>query len=131
MQQALSMATAILARLESDVRQSGGRLAVAVLPSRIQVEPTLAEREHRGVADLLGLSEADLGLELEIARTMVERLAQANTPTLALLDPLRSASPGMALYYNRDWHLNVRGHQAVAEILARWLIEMGLLSRLR
>ena len=126
MQQAVERAGAILARLDRDVREGGGRLAVAILPTRAQVEPAPVASTHRAVGALLGLAESDLGYEDEVARTVQERLTSAGVPTLPLRGPLSAAAGAEPLYYTRDWHLNARGHRAAATALAGGLAELGL-----
>ena len=126
MQQAVARSGAILTRLDRDVRERGGRLAVAILPTRAQVEPSLAGSSHRTVAALLGLAEPDLTYEDEVARAVQEHLAAAGVPTLPLRDPLGAAAGGEPLYYSRDWHLNADGHRAAAAALASGLAELGL-----
>jgi lysophospholipase L1-like esterase len=127
LREAAAQAGAILARLDQDVMANGGRLAVAVLPTRAQVEPDLARPLHRKVSGLLGLADGDLVAEDEVAGVVQERLTAAGVATLRLREPLTAASGAEGLYYSRDWHLNARGHQVVAAALARGLGELGLL----
>ena len=128
MRSAVARAGAILARLDRDVRDTGARLAVAILPSRAQVEPGLAGPSHRVVGSLLGLSEADLSYEDDVAQVVQARLAAAGVPTLSLREPLTAAAGQQPLYYSRDWHLNARGHRAAATALGQGLAELGLAS---
>jgi lysophospholipase L1-like esterase len=125
--QALERAGGILTRLDQEVRANGGRLLVAVLPTRAQVEPALAREQQRAAAGLLGLNEADLAYEQEVGRAIEARLGAAGVPTLPLGEALGAAAGSEALYYSRDWHLNRRGHQAAAQGLAGGLEALGLL----
>jgi lysophospholipase L1-like esterase len=127
MRDTLTRASAILARLDRDVRDHSGRLAVVILPTRAQVEPDLARPAQQQVAGLLGLGPADLAYEDEVTRTVGEQLAAAGVPTLPLRDPLREAAGPEPLYYSRDWHLNARGHRAAAAALGQGLAALGLL----
>lgn len=126
MRQAVARAAAILARLDRDVRDRGSRLAVLILPTRVQVEPSLAGPALRAVGNLLGLSEADLTYDDEVANTVRERLTASGVPTIWLREALAAAAGPEPLYYSRDWHLNARGHAAVAPLIARGLAELGL-----
>ena len=61
--QALALAGEFLVELDQMVRADGSRFAVALLPSRWQVEPDLADDDRRAVATLLGLGSQDLVLD--------------------------------------------------------------------
>jgi lysophospholipase L1-like esterase len=124
--QALERAGGILVRLDQEVRANGGRLLVAVLPTRAQVEPGLAREGQQAVAGLLGLNEADLAYEQEVGRAIEARLGAAGVPTLPLREALSAEAGAEALYYSRDWHLNRRGHQVAARGLAQGLEALGL-----
>jgi hypothetical protein len=119
LQASLSQAGQLLSWLNRDVRDNAGRLVVAVLPTRRQVEPALARADRDGtVAQLLSLSPSDLAFDDEVVRTMLGYLTAAGVGTVSLQDSLRKAThPDRPLYYSRDWHLNVRGNQVVATAL--------------
>jgi hypothetical protein len=118
---AVARAADILVRLDQDVRANGGRLAVTILATRAQVEPNLGKPQQRATAALLGLGEAELGFDDEVAATVAGRLRPAGVPMLSLREALGAAAGAEPLYYSRDWHLNVAGHRAVAAALAEWL----------
>ena len=48
-------------------------------------------------------------------------LAPIPVPRLDLLPPLRAALPGPDLFYQETVHLTPRGHEVVAEELARFI----------
>ena len=132
MQAAQTRAGAILARLDQEVRSKDGRLLVAILPTRAQVEPALARDDRRVVAGLVGLAEADLDFDDRVAASTEQALRAAEAPVLALREALTEAAAGAGgepLYYTRDWHLNRRGHAAAAQALARGLEQLGLRPR--
>jgi hypothetical protein len=116
----------LLIRLSRDVQTNGGRLAVAVLPTRAQVELARARAELFSVVALLGLNESDYALEDEVAREILDQLSRAGVVTISLHEPLQAAAQGQSLYYGRDWHLNILGHQIVASALQHQLLEMLL-----
>lgn len=108
---------AIAVTLDRRVRADGGRLVVAVLPTRAQVEPERARGEQRRVAELLGLAPASLGFEDEVVGALVSRLGDAGMTVVSLLAPLRQAATTAEQYYARDWHLGPAGHRTVAAAL--------------
>jgi lysophospholipase L1-like esterase len=109
---------AIAARLDADVRAQGGRLVVALLPTRAQVEPAAADAERAPVARLLELGPAALAFEDEVLAELAVRVAAAAIPVVPLRDALRDAAATEAQYYPRDWHLGPAGHRTVAAALA-------------
>lgn len=127
MEAAVARAGAILVRLDQDVRANHGRLVVAFLPTRWEVEPELAGPTVRSVAGLLGLDASDLDYAARVREAVAQRLAEASVPTIDLLPALTSAVTAEGLYYSRDWHLNPRGHRAAALGLARGLAQLDLL----
>lgn len=116
----------MLRLLNAQVAADGGRLALLVIPSKPQVEP---EDERGGLARAARLLELDpetVRYE-EIARERI--LGAGRAAGVAVVDPLpglQQAARGGRVYYRRDWHLNVRGNQALAEILDAELAELGL-----
>lgn len=130
MQAALTRAGGILGRLNQEIRANDGRLVVAILPTRAQVEPALARAGRQAVAELVGLAEADLAYEDRVADSIEQALRAAELPGLPLRAALTEAAGtagGEPLYYTRDWHLNRRGHAAAAEALERGLGQLRLL----
>lgn len=113
----------LLVRLSHDVHANGSRLAVAMLPTRTQVEFARARPELHSVAALLGLSESDYALDDEVARAILHQLSRAGVITLSLHESLSAAAQSRPLYYSRDWHLNTFGHQVVASALRQQLLE--------
>jgi hypothetical protein len=108
----------MVARMAGEVAARGSALRVAVLPSRMQVEPALAAPEAARTARLLGLEEEDLAAADGTSRALLDALAAAGVSVLSLEDRLRAAARDGPTYYSRDWHLNVRGHRVVADALA-------------
>ncbi len=62
-----------------------------------------------------------------------ERFAQAldplGLPQLDVLPALRAALPGPDLFYQETVHLTPRGHEVVADALARFIDDRQLLPR--
>lgn len=113
----------LLIRLSRDAQANGSCLAIVLLPTRAQVEPTRARPELHRVATLLELSESDYGLEDDVTRELAQQLSDAGVVTISLHEPLSAAAQGLPLYYGRDWHLNVLGHQAVDSAIQEALFE--------
>ena len=127
LEQAFGDTADILTQLGREVGASGGDSAVALLPTRYQVEPDLAAEVYRRTAALLGLGEADLDFDDEVSRGMLDRLTATGVTTFSLKGPLRAVRTGEPLYYERDWHLNALGHRVAALALDEQLTRLGLL----
>lgn len=119
----------MLTLLDGQVAADGGKLVVMVIPSKPQVEP---EDERGGLARavrLLALPPEDAEYDDVSRARMIAAVRAANVP---LIDPLpelqQAAKAGKDArnYYRRDWHLNIRGNQIMAETLDARLTELRL-----
>lgn len=109
----------LLRRFKADVEVSGGRPIVLVLPSRLQVEAEQDADRTREVAEILGLTEKDLGLETRLGDEALSIAQGLKIDTIDLAPPLEEAhrSTGENLFYRTDWHLDTSGHRILAEQL--------------
>ncbi len=104
------------------MRSNGGRLAVALLPTRSQVEPTRERDKMLTVASLLGLSETDIAFNDKVGPAVLDQLTAAGIPVISLHAGLAAASESLASsFYDYDWHLNGSGHRVLASMLLAWL----------
>ena len=92
----ISRAGASLIRLDGEVRSNGGRLAVALLPTRSQVEPTRERDKMLTVASLLGLSETDIAFNDKVGPAVLDQLTAAGIPVISLHAGLAAASESQA-----------------------------------
>jgi hypothetical protein len=58
-----------------------------------------------------------------VTQAILQQLSHAGVTTIPLLEPLQGAAQGRPLYYSRDWHLNIFGHQVVDSVLQQQLLE--------
>ena len=108
----------VVATLAREVREAGAELQVVLLPSKLQVEepgPAVAR-----VAQRLGLESYLPPLEDRVRSDVGRFLGTSGVPFLDLTDRLRAAyrREPSSLFYEDDWHLNVRGHREVGLALA-------------
>ncbi|MCC7104944.1 MAG: hypothetical protein IT307_07355 [Chloroflexi bacterium] len=131
MEAAINRAAAILVRLNHDVLGQGGKLVVALLATRAQVEPDGARPDLSAVGTMLGLSEADMRFDDIVLERVETTLSQQDVPVLPLRRALTEAARSGQLYYSKDWHLNIAGHRAVADALADGLARLSVLPTAR
>jgi hypothetical protein len=101
-------------------------MVVVLLPSKLDIDwvaPRYDDVKARLLA-ALALGEADLGANARLAQTLARRLSGWGVRVVDLQPFLREHEP--PLYWDQDYHLNVRGHLAVAQALER---ELGSLLR--
>jgi len=108
--------------LDENVRQSGARLAVMLIPDEYQVDPEVFATAARRA----GMPAAAYDLERP-QRELVPALAARGVPVLDLLPPSRRAAAAQPLYRARDTHWNAAGNRLAASELARFLVEQRLL----
>jgi len=112
---AVDTAASIAVEMQNACREKGIRLIFVYLPPHLRGQPQHFEAEFQECEELLEGASVDLGLSDAIADAMVDFLASRQ---VELLDqrPIFSACPD-PLFYRVDRHLNVRGHQVIAEAL--------------
>jgi len=111
----------ILKALKDRVEASGGQLAVAVLPVKIQCEPEAFE----SLCTRFRLDPARFDLE-QIGRLVVASARERGIAAIDLLPALRAAIAAGEEPFYREGHLRALGHERVAETLASFLRAEGL-----
>jgi len=105
----------LLQAFDRDVRASGARLAVLVVPSRFEIHPAFA-REQFGSVDRM---------DLDRPRRLASELLIASDLTHFDLTPgIRAAAErqgGDTLYFRRDAHLTEAGNAVASELVAAWI----------
>ena len=103
---------------------AGARTAIVLMPARFQVD----DGDYGRLVDIVAASGGEL-----IRDAATERFAQAldplGLPQLDVLPALRAALPGPDLFYQETVHLTPRGHEVVADALARFIDDRQLLPR--
>ena len=118
---------AVLSAFDGAVRRDGGRLLVAVLPTRSQIEPDRARPDQAAIVELLRLEPSSLRIEDDVEQALLTASERRQVSTLSLRQPLAAAAAS-PLYYSVDWHLNPTGHQVVAGALVRAIAQFRLVS---
>jgi lysophospholipase L1-like esterase len=122
---------AILQQLQAETEAHGAQLAVVLIPREAQVHPELYNErviEYAKRYDLLqaGLDVWDISAPNHaIADLMLER----GIPTLDLMPGFQAyaqTNDGL-LYFEKDIHLNEKGHQLAANLICDWLVEQELI----
>ena len=103
---------------------AGARTAIVLMPARFQVD----DGDYGRLVDIVAASGGKL-----IRDAATERFTQAldplGLPQLDVLPALRAALPGPDLFYQETVHLTPRGHEVVADALARFIDDRHLLPR--
>ena len=118
----LEVATRALGELDRDVRAGGGRLAIALMPARFQLDPAelrAAARRHRAVGRSAHRRRRH--------RALPRRDGAAGVPTLDLLPVLKAAPAGQ--FFVHTVHFTPAGHETVAAALDAFLQREGSSSR--
>ena len=126
LERAMARLENVLVEFQQQVEVAGGRLIVMVIPTKRQVETLNAvegERFERA-ADILEQSPEDRDPALRVREWVLALCERNELEALDLLPGLRARfeSERQVLYYSTDWHLNPAGHQAVAELMAEYLL---------
>jgi hypothetical protein len=114
LREAWDVTRALLLALEREVRASGARFGVLLVPSRFEVDPA-TQRRSEGRTDYA-----------RPHRLLREFLAGQGLAHLDLAPSLREAAaqPDAApLYFRRDMHWTALGNEVAGGIVARWVAE--------
>ncbi len=90
-------------------------LIVLLLPSKIEIEWSTDELRLNKSKELLGLTDADLQINLQLLGKIAVWLNNQRINYLNLFDYMKGKDH--KLFWNRDYHLNDYGHQVIAETL--------------
>ena len=102
---------------------AGAGTAIALMPARFQVDDADFGRLREAVAAAGGELVRDAASE-----RFDRALADLPLPRLDLLPALRQARAGSDLFFQETVHLTPRGHEVVADALARFIDERHLLA---
>lgn len=116
---ALDAALEALLELQRQCAHRGARLLVATLPAKPDVDGDDRATQAELLATL-GLEAQDLAVNEALGARLRAALADAGVEALDLA-PVLKARPG-PMYWVRDYHLAVAGHEAVGLALARRVV---------
>ena len=97
----------------------GARLVYVYVPPAFEVGLPGIEEEVAALTQLLGLEESDLFTSRQIGRSLMDGLDRMGVASLDMGPALRTA--GAPTYWERDLHINLRGHEVIAEALSSWI----------
>ena len=117
----LGVAARALVALSRDVQAGGGRLAIALMPARFQLDPAEFERLRVVTEPMAGPIARDAATERFSAA-----LAPLGVPTIDLLPALRTAPHGQ--FFAGTVHLTAAGHDTVAAALEAFIRRERLLD---
>lgn len=99
------------------------RTGIMLMPARFQVDDPDYGRLKEAVAAAGGQLVRDAATE-----RFDRALASLDVPRIDPLPALRAALPGPDLFFQRNVHLTPRGHDLIAGVLERFLIDSGLVD---
>ena len=103
---------------------AGARTAVVLMPARFQVD----DGDYGRLVDIVAAAGGELVRDAATDR-FTQALTPLGLPQLDVLPALRAALPGPDLFYQETVHLTPRGHEVVADALARFIEDRQLLPR--
>ena len=95
--------------------EEGVELIVAYLPSAFDAQPSLRPKLWAEMIEVLELDEHELGVTRRQADMYLGALAEGGVRTVDLRPAFGASSE--SLYWLKDLHLNLAGHQLVADVL--------------
>ncbi|MFT7671592.1 MAG: lysophospholipase L1-like esterase [Planctomycetota bacterium] len=105
----------LIEAIEELCQESGVQFVLVYLPPAHDVQKRYIESMVEGVQELFRFEPGALNKADELATELLAHSAELGIPSLDLRDSFREADE--FLYWESDHHLNVRGHQWIAEQL--------------
>ena len=110
--EALEIARRQLKEISETCLQNNVRLVVVFLPSKLDVEDRSRLRE---VKNSFGLTEAEANVSQDLKGSLIDWLERQDVKYLDMAAYMSGKSD--ALFWEKDYHLNVRGHKLVSDAL--------------
>jgi len=112
----------VLQRLVQESGDSGAKLLVVIIPTKLQVEPEDDQESINAVAAMLDLEGDNLHFDDQVVERIV-RLCRDNQIAFVDAGPAlrQAAQDGATFYWRPNWHLNVEGNALVAEQIYDYL----------
>lgn len=98
--------------------EAGARLVYVYVPPMFEVGLAELEDDVRDLREILDLEDADLFASREIGRTFLDGLERLGIDALDMGPVFRATED--PVYWARDLHINLLGHECVADELSRW-----------
>jgi hypothetical protein len=95
---------------------------IMLMPARFQVD----DADYGRLKDIVSGAGGTLVRDAATTR-FAAAFAPLGLPQFDALAPLRAALPGPDVFFQQTVHLTPRGHRVVADALARFLREQGLI----
>lgn len=119
----LDIARDAFGTIASESAQLGARSALVLVPARFQVDDADYGRLREGIRAAGGELVRDAATD-----RFNTALTALPLPRLDLLPVFRRALPGPPLFFQTTVHLTPRGHRVVADALAQFLTDEGLVN---
>ena len=111
-EQALEIARRQLQEISETCLRNNIQFTVIFLPTKLDVDDRSSLQKEK---DTFGLTDADRNINQELKESLIGWLGRQNVKYLDLTNRIRGKSD--ALFWVTDYHLNVKGHKAVADVL--------------
>ena len=119
----LALTCDVIGRLRDEGAKDGTRVGIVLVPARFQ----LNDEDYGHLSRTVAAAGQQL-LRDKATERFAEALAPLGLPMLDLLPVLRAQPDPAGLFFTQNVHFTVRGHAVVAEALARFVLESGLLG---
>lgn len=110
----------VLTTLRDACQRDGIRLTLVILPTLRQIHPQTDREALNKIIATLQLTEDSLACDERACQATAELARELRIKLLDLREPFRrelEKEPKKSLFYRFDHHLNVAGHQLLAELL--------------
>ncbi|MBN1995497.1 MAG: SGNH/GDSL hydrolase family protein [Anaerolineae bacterium] len=120
-----------LSQIQAVSASADAGVGVLILPQRKQAMERYYLETYQKYADRYGVDIAGIAWNYAAPnQALSQLLAEKNIPSLDLLPIYRhyDAAHSAPIYFERDNHINERGHQVTAEAICQWVVENGFIS---
>lgn len=119
----LAIARDCIRDIAAHAAQLNARTGVLLMPARFQVD----DADYGRLRDIVRSAGGQLVRDAA-TRRFDDAIATLGLPRVDPLPALRGALPGPDLFFQRNVHLTPRGHQVIADVLERFLVDSRLID---
>jgi lysophospholipase L1-like esterase len=100
-------------------KENGIQFLVALLPTKVDIEMHMDLDRIKAANEILQFSEKDFGINRQLTESLISWLIKKKINYIDLYSPMKKKL--RKLFWQKDHHLNNRGHKVIARIISHYL----------
>ncbi len=118
LKESLRITAGLIRQIDAYCKTQGIKFVVVLVPAKEQVHPEIWSQYVDARKEILNSNDFDLGMPNVVIKGALEG---SDVPVLDLLPAFKEAAGQDSLYYKKDLHFNVKGHEKAGRLVAEFL----------